>query len=125
MTALKAQLLRRYKACDLGPIGFYLGIRNLRNCPNWSLLMTMDSYVDWLVENYHLADTPKATNPLPKSVLTLTKCESKANDNLIYQYQSLIVQLLYPTSIICCDLAWHINYMVCFANNHQISNSRY
>jgi hypothetical protein len=62
--------------------------------------MTMDSYVDRLVEDYHLADAPKAANPLPKSALTLTKREDKADDNLIHQYQSLVARLLYPTSII-------------------------
>jgi hypothetical protein len=43
---LKAKLLRRYKARDLGPIGFYLGICILRDCPNRSLAMTIDSYVN-------------------------------------------------------------------------------
>jgi hypothetical protein len=115
--ALKAQLLCRYKARDLGPIGFYLGIRILRDRPNRLLSMTMDSYVDRLVRDYQLANAPKATNPLPKSVLTLSKHESKADDNLVHQYQSLVARLLYPTSIIRCDLAWHVNYMARFANN--------
>jgi hypothetical protein len=87
MAALKAKLLCRYKACDLGLISFYLSIRNLRNCHNCSLLMTMNSYVDWLIENYHLADTPKAANSLPKLVLTLTKCESKADVRRWYYYR--------------------------------------
>jgi hypothetical protein len=43
---LKAKLLRRYKARDLSPIGFYLGIRILRDRPNRSLAMTIDSYVN-------------------------------------------------------------------------------
>ena len=77
----------------------------------------MDSYVDRLVEDYHLADAPKAANPLPKSALTLTKREDKADDNLIHQYQSLVARLLYPTSIIRIDLAWHVNYMARFATN--------
>jgi hypothetical protein len=117
MTALKAKLLKRYKARDLGPIGFYLGIRILRDRPNHSLSMTMDSYVDRLVKDYHLADAPKAANPLPKSALTLAKREDKADNNLIHQYQSLVARLLYPTSIIRCDLAWHVNYMARFATN--------
>ena len=82
MNDLKAKLLRRYKARDLGPVGFYLGIRILRDRPNRSLSMTMDSYVDRLIEEYHLTDAPKADNPLPKTALNLTKREDKANDNL-------------------------------------------
>jgi hypothetical protein len=84
MTALKAKLLKRYKARNLGPIGFYLGIRILRDCPNHSLSMTMDSYVDRLVEDHHLADAPKAAYPLPKSALTLAKRKDKADNNLIH-----------------------------------------
>jgi hypothetical protein len=105
MNDLKEKLLRRYKARDLGPIGFYLGIRILRDRPNRSLSMTMDSYVDRLVEEYHLTDAPKADNPLPKTALNLTKRKDKADDNLTNQYQSLVAKLLYPTSIIRCDLS--------------------
>ena len=117
MKNLKAKLLRRYKARDLGPIGCYLGIRILRDRPNRSLCMTMDSYVDRLVDEYHLTDAPKADNPLPKTALNLTKREDKADDNLTNQYQSLVAKLLYPTSIIRCDLSWHVNFMARFANN--------
>ncbi|KAI1509284.1 Reverse transcriptase domain protein [Pyrenophora tritici-repentis] len=117
MKALKSQLLNRYKARDLGPIGFYLGIRILRDRPNRSLSMTMDSYVDRIVDEYHLANAPKADNPLPKSALTLIKRDDIADNNLIQQYQSLVAKLLYPTSIIRCDLAWHVNFMARFANN--------
>ncbi|KAI1590867.1 rve multi-domain protein, partial [Pyrenophora tritici-repentis] len=117
IVALKSQLLNRYKARDLGPIGFYLGIRILRDRPNRSLSMTMDSYVDRIVDEYHLANAPKADNPLPKSALTLIKRDDIADNNLIQQYQSLVAKLLYPTSIIRCDLAWHVNFMARFANN--------
>jgi hypothetical protein len=117
MEELKAKLLRRYKARDLGPIGFYLGIRIIRDRPNRSLAMTMDSYVDRVVDEYNLADAPKADTPLPKSALTLTKREDTADSNLTQQYQSLVAKLLYPTSILRCDLAWHVNLMARFANN--------
>ncbi|KAG9383203.1 hypothetical protein A1F94_007124 [Pyrenophora tritici-repentis] len=77
----------------------------------------VDSYVDRIVDEYHLANAPKADNPLPKSALTLIKRDDIADNNLIQQYQSLVAKLLYPTSIIRCDLAWHVNFMARFANN--------
>lgn len=83
---LKAKLLCRYKARDLGPVGFYLGIRILRDRPNRSLSITIDSYVNRLVEEYHLIDALKADNPLPKTALNLTKRKDKADDNLTNQY---------------------------------------
>jgi hypothetical protein len=43
---LKAKLLQRYKARDLSPISFYLGICIIRNRPNRSLAITIDSYVN-------------------------------------------------------------------------------
>ena len=114
---LKEQLLKRYKARDLGPVGFYLGIRILRDRSNRSISLSMDSYVDRVVEEYHLTDAPKADTPLPKVALTLTKREDSADNNLIQQYQSLVAKLLYPTSIVRLDLAWHVNFMARFSNN--------
>jgi hypothetical protein len=54
---------------------------------------------------------------LPVSALKLTERKDKADDNLIYQYQSLVAKLLYPTAIIRPDLSWHVNYMARFATN--------
>jgi hypothetical protein len=79
---LKAKLLRRYKARNLRPISFYLGIRILRDRPNRSLSITIDSYVNRLIKEYYLIDALKADNLLLKTALNLTKREDKANDNL-------------------------------------------
>jgi hypothetical protein len=82
MATLKAQLLKRYKARDLRPIGFYLGIRILRDRAKKTISLTMDSYVDWIIDEYHMNDTPTAPTPLPKAALLLTKREDKADVNL-------------------------------------------
>jgi hypothetical protein len=60
----------------------------------------MDSYIERVVDEYHMADSPAADTPLPVSSLKLTKREGQADDNLIHQYQSLVAKLLYPTAII-------------------------
>jgi hypothetical protein len=44
----------------------------------------MDSYIDRVVEEYHLTDAPIADTPLPVSALKLTKRKDKADDNLIH-----------------------------------------
>jgi hypothetical protein len=92
---LKAKLLRRYKARDLRPVGFYLGIRILQDRPNRSLSMTMDGYVNRLVEEYHLTDALKADNLLLKTALNLTKREGKADDNLTCR-EATVSHLYYP-----------------------------
>jgi hypothetical protein len=79
---LKAKLLRRYKARNLRPVSFYLGIRILRDRSNRSLSITIDSYVNRLIKEYYLIDALKADNLLLKTALNLTKREDKANDNL-------------------------------------------
>jgi hypothetical protein len=79
---LKAKLLRRYKARNLRPISFYLGIRILRDRPNRSLSITIDSYVNCLIKEYYLIDALKVDNLLLKTALNLTKRKDKANDNL-------------------------------------------
>jgi hypothetical protein len=58
-----------------------------------------------VVDEYNLADAPKADTLLPRLALTLTKREDTADSNLTQQYQSLVAKLLYPTSILRCDLA--------------------
>jgi hypothetical protein len=60
-----------------------------------------------------------AHTPLPTLALKLTKRnpENQANKDLVVQYQLLIAKLLYPTSIIQPDLAWHINYVAYLATN--------
>ena len=79
---LKVKLLRRYKACDLRPVGFYLGIQILQDYPNRSLSITIDSYVNCLIKEYYLIDTLKADNLLLKTALNLTKRKDKADNNL-------------------------------------------
>jgi hypothetical protein len=46
METLKEKLLARYKARDLGPVSYYLGIRVIRDCPNRSLKLSMEGYID-------------------------------------------------------------------------------
>jgi hypothetical protein len=117
MQKLKEQLLKRYKCRDLRLVGFYLGIRVLRDRPNRSISLSIDSYIDRVVEEYHLTNATLVDTPLPKSALTLTKREDQADVNLTVQYQSLVAKLLYPTSIMRPDLAWHVNYIARFATN--------
>jgi hypothetical protein len=105
MKGLKERLFNRYKARDSGLVGLYLGIRVQRDCAKHSLSLTMDSYIDRIGEEYHLTDAPIADTPLPVSALKLTKRKDKADDNLTYQYQSLVGKLLYPTAIIRPDLS--------------------
>jgi hypothetical protein len=79
---LKAKLLYYYKARNLRPISFYLGIRILRDRPNRSLSIIIDSYVNCLIKEYYLIDALKADNLLLKTALNLTKREDKADNNL-------------------------------------------
>jgi hypothetical protein len=81
---LKKRLFNQYKARDLELIGFYLSIRVHRDRAERSFSLTMDSYIDRVVEEYYLTNAPIADTLLPVSALKLTKRKDKANDNLIY-----------------------------------------
>jgi hypothetical protein len=117
MEILKEKLLKRYKARDFGPIGYYLGIRVVRNRCERSIKLSMEAHVERLVTEYHLDDAPISHTPLPTLVLKLEKRDptDKADPGTVKQYQSLVAKLLYPTSIIRPDLAWHVNFMARFA----------
>jgi hypothetical protein len=79
----------------------------------------MNSYIDRVVDEYHMTDSPDADTPLPVSASKLVKREAhdQADGNLVHQYQSLIAKMLYPTAIMRPDLAWHVNFMARFATN--------
>jgi hypothetical protein len=79
----------------------------------------MEAEVERLVTEYHLDNAPISHTPLPTSVLKLEKRDStdKADLGTVKQYQLLVANLLYPTSIIWPDLAWHVNFMARFATN--------
>jgi hypothetical protein len=86
ITQLKEQLLKRYKSYNLGLVRFYLSICVLCNCPNYSIFLSIDSYVNCVVKEYYLTNLLLANTLLPKLALTLTKRKDKANVNLIMQY---------------------------------------
>jgi hypothetical protein len=65
MDTLKAKLLARYKARDLGPVGYYLGIRVTRDRSNRSLKLNMEGYIDRVLDEYHHGDAPIAHTPPP------------------------------------------------------------
>jgi hypothetical protein len=79
----------------------------------------MEAYVERLVTEYHLDDAPVSYTPLPTLVLKQEKRDptDKADSGTVKQYQSLVAKLLYPTSMIRPDLAWHVNFMARFATN--------
>jgi hypothetical protein len=85
---LKEKLLKRYKARDLGPIGYYLGIRVVRNRSERSIKLSMEAYVERLITKYHLDDAPISHTLLPTSVLKLEKRDptNKADLGTVKQY---------------------------------------
>jgi hypothetical protein len=53
ITALKALVFDKYKCCNLGPISNYLGICICRNCPNCTVELSLESYIDQLTKDYN------------------------------------------------------------------------
>ena len=119
MAELKSKLIQRYKSRDLGPEGFYLGIRIVRDRKNRVISLTMDSYFDRLAEEYHLQEAPAVHTPLPTSAVKLNKRpdNDKADDKAINHFQSLVAKLLYPAQIVRPDIAWSVNFLARFASN--------
>jgi hypothetical protein len=61
MEILKEKLLKQYKARDLGPIGYYLGIQVVRNRCERSIKLSMEAYVKRLVTSITLMTFPSPT----------------------------------------------------------------
>jgi hypothetical protein len=75
--------------------------------------------VERLITKYYLNNAPISHTLLLTSVLKLEKRDptDKADLGTVKQYQLLVAKLLYPTSIIRPDLAWHVNFIARFATN--------
>jgi hypothetical protein len=70
---LKKQLLKRYKYYNLRLVGFYFSICVLCNYSNYSISLSIDSYINCVVKEYYLTNTTLVNTPLLKLALTLTK----------------------------------------------------
>jgi hypothetical protein len=84
MASLKERLFTRYKARDLGPISFYLGIRVRRNRVKGTLSLSIDSYINRVVTKYYIDNALPTNTPLPVSALKLAKRDDQADNNLVY-----------------------------------------
>jgi hypothetical protein len=85
---LKEKLLKRYKARDLGLIGYYLGIRVVRNRCEQSIKLSIEAYVERLVTKYYLNNASISYTLLPTLVLKLEKRDptNKADLGTVKQY---------------------------------------
>ncbi|KAI1676923.1 Gag-pol polyprotein [Pyrenophora tritici-repentis] len=110
---VKEAVYKKYKCRDLGPISHYLGLRIRRSRPSRLIEISMESYVDKLVEEYSRQHALPRYTPLDTSVLKL-KLRSPtdlATQQQIQNYQKVIGKLLYPATQLRADISFHVAYL--------------
>ncbi|KAG9386986.1 Retrovirus Pol polyprotein from transposon TNT 1-94 [Pyrenophora tritici-repentis] len=113
MKEIKEAVYKKYKCRDLGPISHYLGLRIRRSRPSRLIEISMESYVDKLVEEYSRQHALPRYTPLDTSVLKL-KLRSPtdlATQQQIQNYQKVIGKLLYPATQLRADISFHVAYL--------------
>jgi hypothetical protein len=127
MDSLKRSVFNKYKCRDLGPIGHYLGIRVRRDRPNRSIELSMESYIEKLVDDYQRANSAPRYTPLDMSVLHLKMRLStdKAPEQQVQNYQRIIGKLLYPATQLRTDISFHVSFLARAMNNPTPSHYDY
>ncbi|KAI1667156.1 Gag-Pol polyprotein [Pyrenophora tritici-repentis] len=87
---IKEAVYKKYKCRDLGPISHYLGLRIRRSRPSRLIEISMESYVDKLVEEYSRQHALPCYTPLDTSVIS---------------------KLLYPATQLRADISFHVAYL--------------
>ncbi|KAI1663848.1 RVT-2 domain containing protein [Pyrenophora tritici-repentis] len=94
MKEIKEAVYKKYKCRDLGPISHYLGLRIRRSRPSRLIEISMESYIDKLVEEYSRHHALPRYTPLDTS-----------------NYQKVIGKLLYPATQLRADISFHVAYL--------------
>ena len=89
----------------IGDLKWFLGIRVLRDREARKLWLSQDSYIDKIVNRFHLEEGRRPTTPLAQGILLLPN-EGKAKPEIIHQYQAKVGSVLYPTIITRPDCAF-------------------
>lgn len=107
-----------YKLWNMGEASWFLGICILWDRSSRKLWLCQDSYIDKIVNHFHLSDRSPPATPLAsaQSIQSLNT-EDVAGPQHIYGYQQWIGSILYTTIITRPDIAFARSQLSCFLLN--------
>jgi hypothetical protein len=112
--ALKAMLVRRFDAKDMGPSKWILGMRITRNRAARTIDLDQELYITKALEKYGLAECKIADTP---EVVGAAQQESSAQQQKPVdrqRYMEIVGTLMYAAISSRLDIAHAVHYLACF-----------
>ncbi len=66
---VNAQLTAAFSTIGMGPIGFYLGLKVVRNRDNRTIKLSQPSYIDKVLSKFHLDKANMINTPMKETTL--------------------------------------------------------
>jgi hypothetical protein len=93
----------------MGEVGWFLGVRVLRDRPNKKLWLCQDSYIKYLAAWFHLNSLTKWPEMLLASSNNLSLNQYQATEDQIKEYQIKISSIQYSAVLTCPDIAYAVS----------------
>ena len=113
--AFRTQLLREYEMRELGELRWFLGIRIVRDRIQRKIWLCQDSYIESLVETFHLQSSKYPHTPMLTD--ELHPYEGQASPQEIYSYQRKVGSVQYAATITRPDASRTVQKLAEFLTN--------
>lgn len=118
---VKEMLSDRFRMKDLGYLKQYLGIHVDYNTEKRIMYLSQEKYIESLAEKYKIMDSKLFHTPMEINL----KLEPAERQNEKLKYRNLIGTLLYVANGTRPDVAYSVNYLSRFQNNHDETHYKY
>jgi Reverse transcriptase (RNA-dependent DNA polymerase) len=112
---IKAKLMSTYTMKDLGAAQWVLGMKITRDRPNRLLTLSMESYVDKMLFDFHMVDAADAPTPEESSVRLTRDDEaitSEQQEEMVDRpYMELVGSLLYAATSIFFEISHSVTVL--------------
>ena len=91
----KKQFMKRWESHNLGEAKKYLGMRIMRNCKKWTIILDQTHYAEKVIKQFGQENCKPISVPLPTRYNPRFSPDKEANATLQSRYQLIIGSLLY------------------------------
>ena len=119
-TAVKQQLMTRYKMTNKGSIRMLLGMKVERDRMKRTITLTQEAYVNKMLKVFGMEQCKPTATPMDKNKLTKDDCpqtQEEQNEMRNIPYKELVGSLLYASITTRPDIAYAVNQVSRFMSN--------
>jgi hypothetical protein len=117
LSRIKSQIMEAYQTKDLGDISCFLNIRVTRDRATKTLWLTQDTYIDKIVQKFHLATRSRQPDTPATPGKEYRKPTVQASPTMTQQYQELVGSIIYPSVTARPDIAWIASKLSQYSQN--------